>query len=208
MKKDFRNHKTTSWWRSFLPWHSSEPPPWWPDGSTHHWSLCVAWSSSCPLRETQKVVLVFKKKKKRNKNSPELFDEQRRYWYLRSRGRRAWCERRWSVCWPPWASGKPPFSSWTGCWTETRHLQGRRPRNTCQSSMSANRRWESHKKLVQACGPGLANCLSRPTNGQIAIKLGFFVPTSFICFPLRCQVIVLLSSKIISTFKWKAPFSY
>lgn len=150
MKKDFRNHKTTSWWRSFLPWRSSEPPPWWPDGSTRHWSLCAAWSSSCPLWETQKMVLVFKKtNKKTPKNSPEFFEEQRREWYLRSRGRWPWCGRRWSVCWPPWAGGKPPSSSWTGCCTETRHLQGRTQRNTCQCSMSASRRWESHKKLIQ-----------------------------------------------------------
>lgn len=73
MKKDFRNHKTTSWWRSFLPWRSSEPPPWWPDGSTRHWSLCAAWSSSCPLWETQEMVLVFKKTNKKTPKFPWVF---------------------------------------------------------------------------------------------------------------------------------------
>lgn len=48
-KNSFKFHKTSSWWRWFLPQHSSEPLPWWFDGWPCRWSPCAAWSSSCLL---------------------------------------------------------------------------------------------------------------------------------------------------------------
>lgn len=130
---------TLLWTTSLVTWRVNTPLV----------SVCCVVIIMPSVGNTGDGACVYKNKQKNPPNSPEFFDKQRREWYLRSRGRWPWCGRRWSVCWPPWASGKPPSSSWTGCCTETRHLQGRTQRNTCQCSMSASRRWESHKKIIQ-----------------------------------------------------------
>lgn len=119
--------------------------------------------------------------------------------YLRSRGRWAWCERRWSVCWPPWAGGKPPSWTWIDCCTETRHLQGARgKRNICQCSMSASRTRETEKKLIIS--------IKLPSNIGFTLFIVLFskpLPFVFLSDQSFSSSDQVIKFKILHTFKPK-----
>lgn len=115
----------------------------------HHHALCG---------EAQEAVLVFEKQRRKIQQSFWTNGGRRgRGWYLRSRGRWSWCARRWSVCWPLWAGGRPPSSTLTDCCTETRRLQG------------AHTHREKRLSVLRVCRAGHEKSMRRRLS-QVAFK--------------------------------------